>query len=100
MTRNVFSILYYRPTILNSGRRRMFSLEFKNNFDLSIRNQSDESANVGLLILTAKNLTKSHRDYLQNTSHVVLRNCPSLSIATERITCLNNSRGVQLRTLA
>ena len=42
------------------------------------------------LTLTHKILTKSYRDYLQNTSHVVLRNCPSLSIAMERLTCLSN----------
>ena len=52
------------------------------------------------ITLTAKNLTKSYRDYLQNTPHVMLRNCPSLSIATEKLTCLNNSRGVQLGILA
>ena len=36
----------------------------------------------------------------QNTPHVVLRNRPAQSIARERLTCLNNSRGVQLGTLA
>ena len=30
---------------------------------------------------------------------MVLHNCPSLSVATERLTCLNNFRGVQLGTL-
>ena len=29
--------------------------------------------------------TMSYRDYLQNTQHVVLRNHPTLSIATERL---------------
>ena len=43
-----------------------------------------------------KNLTKSYRDYLQNTPHVVLHNRPSLSIAAERLTCLNNSGGMHL----
>ena len=43
-----------------------------------------------LLTLPLKNLTKPCRDYLQNTLHVVLRNHPSLSIAAERLTCLNN----------
>ena len=51
-----------------------------------------------LLTLTAKNLTKSYRDYLQNTPHMVLRN-PSLYIVMERLTCLNNSRSVPLGTL-
>ena len=54
------------------------------------------------LTLTPKNLTKSYKNYLKNTPQVVLRNHPTLSIATERLTCLNNSRvhGLQLRTFA
>ena len=47
-----------------------------------------------------QNLTKSYRDYLQNTQHVVLRNRPTLSISMERLACSNNSRGVWLGTLA
>ena len=43
---------------------------------------------------------KSYKNYLQNTEHVVLRNRPTLSITTERLTCLNKSPGVQLGTLA
>ena len=55
---------------------------------------------IRALIITPKNLTKSYyKNYLQNTPHMVLHNCPTLSIATERLTCLNNSRGVQLGTL-
>ena len=58
------------------------------------------SFNNNVLALTAQNLTKSYRNYLQNTQHVVLRNRPTLSIGTERLTCLNNPHGVQLGTLA
>ena len=43
-----------------------------------------------ILTLTPKNLTKSYKNYLQNTQHVVLRNRPTLSLATERLTCLKN----------
>ena len=39
-------------------------------------------------------------DYLQNTSHVVLRNRPGLSTGMEGLACLNNLSGVQLGTLA
>ena len=46
------------------------------------------------------NTQKSYKKYLQNLVHVVSRNHPTLSIATERLTRLNNSRGVQLGTLA
>ena len=47
------------------------------------------------------NSQKSYRDYLQNTPHVALRNCPSLSvIATEKLIWINNDCGVQLGTLA
>ena len=52
------------------------------------------------LDLTNRNSQKSYKDHLQNTAHVVLRNHPSLSIAMERLTCLNNDRGVQLGILA
>ena len=52
------------------------------------------------LTLTLSNLTKSHKNYLQNMQHEVLRNHPTLSIGTERLACLNNPCGVQLGTLA
>ena len=52
------------------------------------------------LTLTLLHITKPHKNYLQNTQHVVLRNRPTLSIGTERLACLNNPRGVQLGTLA
>ena len=52
------------------------------------------------LTLTLLYITKPHKNYLQNTQHVVLRNHPTLSIGTERLACLNNPRGVQLETLA
>ena len=52
------------------------------------------------LSLTLLYITKPHKNYLQNTQHVVLRNRPTLSIGTERLACLNNPRGVQLGTLA
>ena len=42
---------------------------------------------------------KSYQNYLQNMAHVVLHNHPTLSIPTEKLTCLNNFRGVQLGTL-
>ena len=35
--------------------------------------------------LMPKNLSKSYKNYLQNTAHVVLRNRPTLSIAMERL---------------
>ena len=38
--------------------------------------------------------------YLLNKPQVMLCNRYALSIATERLTCLNNSRGMQLRTFA
>ena len=44
--------------------------------------------------------TKSYKNYLQNTQHVVLRNRPTLPIGTERLACLNSLHGVQLVTLA
>ena len=37
-----------------------------------------------------KNLTKSYKNYLQNTQHMVLCNRPTLSIGTERLACLNS----------
>ena len=46
------------------------------------------------------NSSRSYKNYLQNTQHVVLRNRPTLSIGTERLACLNNPHGVQLGTLA
>ena len=46
------------------------------------------------------NTQKSYRDYPQNTLHVELLNRPTLSIAMERLACLNKSCGVQLGTLA
>ena len=52
------------------------------------------------LTLTLPNLTKSHKNYLQNTQHMVLRNRPTLIIGTERLACLNSPHGVQLGTLA
>ena len=52
------------------------------------------------LTLTLLDLTKSYKNYLQNTQHVVLRNRPTLPIGTERLACLNSPRGVQLVTLA
>ena len=55
---------------------------------------------LGHLTLTLLYITKRHKNYLQNTQHVVLRNRPTLSIGTERLACLNNPRGVQLGTLA
>ena len=45
-----------------------------------------------LLTLTLLYITKPHKNYLQNTQHVVLRNRPTLSIGTERLACLNNPR--------
>ena len=36
------------------------------------------------------NLTKSYKNYLQNTQHMVLRNRPTLIIGTERLACLNS----------
>ena len=51
------------------------------------------------MLFTNPNTQKSYRDYLQNTQHVVLRNRPTLSIATERLASPNNSRGVQLGIL-
>ena len=56
--------------------------------------------NVETITLTLENLTKSHKSYLQNTLHLVLRNRPTLSIGMERLACLNNPHGVQLGTLA
>ena len=53
-----------------------------------------------VLTLTLLDLTKSYKDYLQKTQHVVLRNRPTLPIGTERLACLNSPRGVQLVTLA
>ena len=52
------------------------------------------------LTLTLLDLTKSYKNYLQNTQHVVLRNRPTLPIGTERLAFLNSPRGVQLGTLA
>ena len=52
------------------------------------------------LTLTPLDLTKSYRNYLQNTQHVVLRNRPTLPIGAERLACLNSPHGVQLGTLA
>ena len=52
------------------------------------------------LTLTLLDRTKSYKNYLQNTQHVVLRNRPTLPIGTERLACLNSPRGVQLVTLA
>ena len=52
------------------------------------------------ITLTLLDLTKSYKNYLQNTQHVVLRNRPTLPIGTERLACLNSPRGVQLVTLA
>ena len=46
------------------------------------------------------NTTKSYKNYLQNTQHMVLRNRPTLIIGTERLACLNSPPGVQLGTLA
>ena len=43
-----------------------------------------------LLALTLLYITKSHKNYLQNMQHVVLRNRPTLSIGTEKLACLNN----------
>ena len=53
-----------------------------------------------LITLTLLDLTKSYKNYLQNTQHVVLRNRPTLPIGMERLACLNNPHGVQLGTLA
>ena len=52
------------------------------------------------ITLTLLDLTKSYKNYLQNTQHVVLRNRPTLPIGRERLACLNSPRGVQLVTLA
>ena len=52
------------------------------------------------LTLTLLYITKPHKNHLQNTQHVVLRNRPTLPIGTERLACPNNPRGVQLGTLA
>ena len=42
------------------------------------------------LTLTLPDLTKSDKNYLQNTQHVVLRNRPTLTIGTERLAGLNS----------
>ena len=55
---------------------------------------------IFILTLTLLDLTKSYKNYLQNTQHVVLRNRPTLPIGTERLACLNSPRGLQLVTLA
>ena len=55
---------------------------------------------VWAITLTLLDRTKSYKNYLQNTQHVVLRNRPTLSIGTERLAGLNNPHGVQLGTLA
>ena len=55
---------------------------------------------ISKLTLIHKNPTKSYRHYLQNTPQVVLCNRPSLSMATERLTYLNDDCGVQLGTFA
>ena len=47
-----------------------------------------------IITLTLPNLTKSHKNYLQNTQHMVLRNRPTLIIGTERLACLNSPPGV------
>ena len=52
------------------------------------------------IALTLLDLTKSYKNYLQNTQHVVLCNRPTLPIGTERLACLNSPHGVQLGTLA
>ena len=69
---------------------------------LLLRNKICESKGIEKvqLTLTLLYITKPHKNYLQNTQHVVLRNRPTLSIGTERLACLNNPRGVQLGTLA
>ena len=41
-------------------------------------------------LLHNPNTTKSYKNYLQNTQHMVLRNRPTLSIGTERLACLNS----------
>ena len=58
------------------------------------------NSNFAILTLTLQNLTKSYKNYLQNTQHMVWRNRPTLSIGTERLACLNSPPGVQPRTLA
>ena len=45
------------------------------------------------LTLTLLDLTKSYKNYLQNTQHVVLHNRPTLPIGTERLACLNSPHG-------
>ena len=59
-----------------------------------------EKITFTVLTLTLRNLTKSHKNYLQNMQHVVLRNRPTLSLGMERLACLNNPRSVPLGTLA
>ena len=55
---------------------------------------------LNTLILTLLNQIKSQSDYLQNMAHVVLCNCPSLSVGTEMLACLNKLRGMQMETVA
>ena len=42
------------------------------------------------ITLTLLDLTKSYKNYLQNTQHVVLRNRPTLPLGAERLACLNS----------
>ena len=48
-----------------------------------------ESLTIIPITLTPLDLTKSYKNYLQNTQHVVLRNRPTLPIGTERLACLS-----------
>ena len=74
-------------------------MQAENDDDLDGGQRSSE-VKWGKLTLTLLYITKPHKNYLQNTQHVVLRNRPTLSIGTERLACLNNPCGVQLGTLA
>ena len=49
--------------------------------------ETSEFCNIvlSILTLTLLDLTKSYKNYLQNTQHAVLHNRPTLSIGTERL---------------
>ena len=85
---NVMHFRVHTPVIPTSARLGL-SLCFHSDF-----------TRINMLTLTLPNLTKSHKNYLQNTQHMVLRNRPTLIIGTERLACLNSPPGVQLGTLA
>ena len=85
--------IYGLTHFLRLGLQSFSKDSFRHIFELSIFLVLD-------ITLIQQNRTKSYKNYLQNTQHVVLRNHPILSIGTERLACLNNLHGVQLGTLA